>query len=567
VIRRHIKKDKILLVNITRLGDMIQATPTIAGMKIENPNCHISVLVEKAFSEVCSHIPYVDEVIPIDLSLVVQALSREGEGVIDAFEYFDSVVQKLRKDKYDFCLNMSNSAYTALLIRLAGIERMGGWVSDAEGFRRIESDWARLFASNVFFRNRHFNSLNLVDIFRASADVEAHPQTLLLKIDDEALLYAREFLKNGGVPIKGGPPLRSGPLIAIQVGASQGKRQWAPEKFARLVRALHDVLGARVLLTGTKSELPLIERVAGIVSDLPVLVAAGKTNIPQLAALLSICDLLITGDTGTMHVGVAVKVPVVALFLASAYCFETGPYSADNIVIQPTIECGPCNPNKTCSRPDCHDRITPELVTELVKRRLNSDWSALPAELINWRQAVVYRSVFDEHGFLDFVPLNPIPRKAEFVMQEVYRRLWVDDIGGEIYYNRPKIPVARETSLIIADSVNIDELVGSIITIAKNGQKLLDELFLAVNNPTTSGSQLSELNDALGAMDRQVEELGLTTYILGPLSRMFVFARENLEGTDVEVLGKQMKQVYVDLERRSEKLIGYYKKVIQDYVL
>jgi ADP-heptose:LPS heptosyltransferase len=558
--RRHIKKEKILLVNITRLGDMIQATPTIAGMKMENPLCHIAVLVEKTFAEVCSHIPNVDEVIPIDLSMCVQSIAREGEGIIDAFEYFDGIIKKLRDEKYDFCLNMSNSAYTALLIRLAGIERMGGWVSDAEGYRRIESDWARLFAANLFFGNRQFNGLNLVDIFRASADVEAHPESLLLSIDDEALGYACEFLKSGEVSKEGAP------LVAIQVGASQVKRQWAPQKFSELIRHLNQKLGARVVLTGTKAELPLIERVKEGVADLPVLVAAGKTNIPQLAAVLSKCDLLVTGDTGTMHVAVAVNVPVVALFLASAFCFETGPYSAGNIVIQPTIECGPCNPNKSCARPDCHDTISPELVTELVSRRLKNDWSEIPADLVNWRQAVVYRSEFDEHGFLDFVPMNPIPRKNDFIMREVYRRLWVDDLGGEIYRNRPRIPVARETSLVICDNLDVEKLASDVAGLAKTGQRVLDQLFLAVNDPSVSGPQLAELNGALNDIDRQVEELGLTMHILGPLARMFIFARENLEGTDVMVLGQQMKQAYIDLERRGEKLFGYYTQVIGDYI-
>lgn len=556
--RRHIKKEKILLVNITRLGDMIQATPTIAGMKMENPSCHISVLVEKSFAEVCSHIPHVDEVIPLDLSMCVQALARDGDGIIDGFEYFDSVIKKLREDRYDFCLNMSNSAYTALLIRLAGIERMGGWVSDAEGYRRIESEWARLFAANLFFGNRHFNSLNLVDIFRASADVEAHPESLLLTIEDKALEYAREFLKEGGI-VKDGCP-----LIAIQVGASQGKRQWAPKKFAQLIRHLHQKLGARIVLTGTKSELPIIERVTKEVSDLPVIVAAGKTNIPQLAAVLGQCDLLVTGDTGTMHVAVAVKVPVVALFLASAYCFETGPYSAGNIVIQPTIECGPCNPNKSCARPDCHDSVSPELVTELVGRRLRQDWSELPPNLVNWRQAVVYRSDFDEHGFLDFVPMHPIPRKNEFVMREVYRRLWVDDIGGEIYRQRPRITVARETSLVISDNLDVETLAYHLGELAKSGQRVIDQLISAVNDPSVPGSRLGEINGALNEIDRKVEELGLTMHILGPLARMFIFARENLNGTDVMVLAQQMKQAYIDLERRGDKLFDYYKQVVNE---
>jgi ADP-heptose:LPS heptosyltransferase len=556
--KRHIEKNKVLLVNITRLGDMIQATPTIAGLKMENPECYIAVLVEKAFSEVCSHIPYVDEVIPIDLGLMVQALAREGEGIIDAYEYFDGIVHRLREAQFDFCLNMSNSAYTALLIHLIGITRMGGWVADSEGYRRIESDWARLFASNVFFRNRHFNSLNLVDIFRASADVEQHPDSLIIGLDEDALKYSQELLSESGLSGKK-------PLIAIQVGASQGKRQWASRHFARMAIQFRNELDAGLIFTGTRSELPLIEQVlteCNFCDGDKVLVAAGKTNVPQLGALLSYCDLLVTGDTGTMHMAVAVKVPVVALFLASAYCFETGPYSADNIVIQPTIECGPCNPNKLCARPDCHDHVSPELVVELVRRRLANDWSLLPDDLYDWQRAIVYRSCFDEYGFLDFVPMHSVDVRPETIMQEVYRRLWMDEIGGQIYRQRDfKVNRDKGSLNIIEGDFDIEILSNKVIEVARRGQLLIDNLHLAVADAKVPVETLSIINQELSEADKFIEEYGLTNHILGPLARMFVFARENLAGSDVTELAKQMKTIYVDLERRASKLTKYYSEV------
>jgi hypothetical protein len=163
------------------------------------------------------------------------------------------------------------------------------------------------------------------------------------------------------------------------------------------------------------------------------------------------------------------------------------------------------------------------------------------------------------------LPLNPIPKRSDFIMREVYRRLWVDDIGGEIYRNRPKVPVARETSLIISDNLDVEQLAIDVATLAKTGQRVLDQLCRAVDDPSFSGPQLGELNDALNDIDRQVEELGLTMNILGPLARMFIFARENLVGTDVMALSQQMKQAYIDLERRGGKLFSYYRDVIGEY--
>src|SRR5690349_11470534 len=98
--RRHVEKSNVLLVNITRLGDMLQATPTIAGRKMENPDCKITVLVEKQFDAVCHSIPNVDEVLSIDLSYTVQNLAREQDGIVEAYEYVSGMVDELRRRSY-----------------------------------------------------------------------------------------------------------------------------------------------------------------------------------------------------------------------------------------------------------------------------------------------------------------------------------------------------------------------------------------------------------------------------------------------------------------------------------
>ena len=554
--QRYPNKKKILLVNITRLGDMIQATPTIAGLKKENPDCHISVLVEKGFAEVCNYIPHIDQVIPLDLPMMVTAIAREGDGIVDAYDYLDRVVKALRDQQFDYCVNMSNSAYTALLLRMVKVDRLGGWVSDPEGFRLIESNWARLFCTNVYHRNRFFNSLNLVDIFRCSADVVKHPQTLLLNIPNDAQAYASELLsKQPG----------KGPRIAIQVGASQQKRQWAPSHFAELLKLLVERLDANLVLTGTKKELEIINQVTDIYNSDRILIAAGQTNIPQLAGVLKDCDVTITGDTGTMHVSVAVSTPVVAMFLASAYGFETGPYSAGNIVVQPSIACGPCNPNKLCSRPDCHDLVSPELMFQLVARQINPDGFDVSAEFFNPSEFVVYESSFDEHGFIELLPIHSIPRRINWVMKEVYRRLWLDDLGDLVYTDlslRPKF--SKPSSLIVVDENEegrFFEGISWLLDLTRRGKANLERLEVAVSDDSSLPGELSSLSDAISAIEQQIEDLGYQISLFGPVTRMFTIDKENLIGTEPLHLASQMRDVFSTLERRVIKLKDYYNEV------
>ena len=92
------------------------------------------------------------------------------------------------------------------------------------------------------------------------------------------------------------------------------------------------------------------------------------------------------------------------MFLASAYGFETGPYSEGNLVLQPVIGCGPCNPNKPCIGLECHDHIDADMLADLTMRRIAGDFRELPADLaskVDPSRVILYRSAFDQHGFCD----------------------------------------------------------------------------------------------------------------------------------------------------------------------
>lgn len=547
--RRFVEKNNVLLVNITRLGDMLQATPTIAGIKMENPNCKVTVLVEKQFEDVCHSIPNIDEIVSLDLAMTCRCLAREQDGIIDAYEYVGDVVRDLRTKRFDYCLNMSSSAYTALLLKLVGIERNGGWTSDDEGFRVIESEWARLFATSVYHQNRQFNSLNLVDVFRCSADVDQHPRKLLINVQESDKTYAEELIREAGFT-------NTGPLIALQAGASQEKRQWSSERFIKLAKILVDKYQARIILTGSSKERSIIDPIKFGVNSPNVVSFAGKTSIPQLAAVLQRAAVTITGDTGPMHMSVAVGTPVVAMFLASAYGFETGPYSEGNIVLQPLISCGPCNPNKPCARPDCHDQIDPEVVAELAILRTRGEVTSIPDSLVDSRQAIAYRSEFDQFGFLDFRPLNSPAGDEHRRFRQAYRKMWLEELGGLASASSVQ---GGTRSLAVLDS-SLGGLT-EVLDAAHNGRRLIDELSALIRNSDSVPQRLGEVNRQLTELDREIEQKGFHHPALGPLTRMFVFAKENLSGSEALDLASQMGRIYDDLDTRGRKLAHFYREL------
>jgi ADP-heptose:LPS heptosyltransferase len=147
--------------------------------------------------------------------------------------------------------------------------------------------------------------------------VDTHPKNLLINVEQPSLDHCETLVNEAQFT-------NTGPLIAIQAGASQGKRQWNPKQFVSLITILVEKHNARVVLTGAAKERHIIDPIVEGCASRNVVSVAGKTSVPQLAAMLKMSDVLVTGDTGPMHISVAVGTPVVSMFLASAYGLRQG---------------------------------------------------------------------------------------------------------------------------------------------------------------------------------------------------------------------------------------------------
>lgn len=138
--------------------------------------------------------------------------------------------------------------------------------------------------------------------------------------------------------------LADGPVVGIFPGGNASSRRWDPERFAAVARRLAGE-GARVVVFGGPSERGLAAEVAGDVA----LNVAGRTDLPLLAAGLAACDLLITNDTGPMHLAAAVGTATISLWGAGDPA-ETGPLGEGHVLLRrPDLPCAPCVRNE-CPR-------------------------------------------------------------------------------------------------------------------------------------------------------------------------------------------------------------------------
>jgi ADP-heptose:LPS heptosyltransferase len=512
---------KIVVLNLTRLGDLLQTSPTIAGLKAQHPGAEVTVCVERNFAEVCRGLPGVDRVWEIDLDRLGRLLLADD--LAAAYREVETLVAALRAERFDFALNYSSSRMSAVLMHLVGVPDTRGWTMTGDGHRVITHRWSRLFSASALTRRQA--PFNLVDCYKRVADVRRGPERLLFEVPAAARERATELLREAGHAAE--------PIVALQLGASRAARQWPASSFVALVRELEARLGARVLLCGGGGERPVAAEVATAVGASAIDVC-GRTSIADLAALLERAQVLVTGDTGPMHVGVAVGTPVVALFFGPALPFDTGPYAADHVCLHADVPCAPCDHSVTCLDPFCRDTLAPSAVAAAVAARHASDWRALAAAADRFPALRWYRTRFDAEGLFDLEPVGSRPMSDGERLRRAHRALWKTVLDG----TAPPpggVPVAASA-----------EVVRALETRAAEGSALAREVVGLVGRGDLSA--LERAARRLEALAADIIRDGAIHEPIALLVQMFRFEREALEGDDVPTLAAATRRVHESFE-------------------
>ncbi|TBR21283.1 MAG: glycosyltransferase family 9 protein, partial [Candidatus Nitrosotenuis sp.] len=351
---------KILVLNFTRIGDLIQTSPLLSGLKDEFPGCHITLAANVSFAGICQNLPNIDTTVVFDPKRFIHADGGQTS-ITDVYNYLDEFVTHLAAEKFDILINLSHSNLTAIMGRLLNIPDVRGIGIDGEGNKLVHGSWLMYFSSLLSFRL--YNTFNIVDIYQLGGGVRPKGRGLFIDSAKPSSLAA-PLLAELGVA-------EGDRLIGIQAGASMKERRWPSRNFAKSADILARRWNAKVALLGAASEKELVDEVAAAM-EMPHINLAGKTSLEQLIGVVKRCGVLVTNDTATMHIAAATGTPIVALFLVHAYGFETGPYCDKAVILEPEIPCFPCLHSSTCPHYACLEYVTPEMVADAADHLANN---------------------------------------------------------------------------------------------------------------------------------------------------------------------------------------------------
>ncbi|HEX8897678.1 MAG TPA: lipopolysaccharide heptosyltransferase II, partial [Chthoniobacterales bacterium] len=294
-----LKPFRILILASNWLGDSVISVPAVRAIKSGRPDAQITIAAPEKIASVWKLVPEVDAVLPIN-----------------AKKIFATVNALRRQPPFDVAILFPNSLRAALEVWFAGVPRRVGFPGHSRRWllNQIVSEEPRRGP----IQHQVYRYLRMA---RELGGPEAAPEM-------------RKFLpriKTNGAPAK----------LALCPGAEYGPAKcWLPERFAEVALAIAEQRPVQWVLFGTAADR---ERGAAIEATLGAhcLNRIGQTTLDQLAAELGECALLLTNDTGTMHLATLLGVPVVAVF-GSTEPRLTGPLGSGHDVIRHQVECSPC---------------------------------------------------------------------------------------------------------------------------------------------------------------------------------------------------------------------------------
>lgn len=348
------RRTRILVRSTNWIGDCVISMPAVQRLRELDPTAFIAMLCKEPLAELWRHNPFLDKVIPFQGSPDIGDLARA---------------------EFDIAILFPNSFRSAWEAKRIGIPRRIGrrghsrrWLltdvlpepdSERPSYQRVEVDGKAIKVKRIpSARHQAYHYLDLVAYLGGNPEL-TQPK---IHVAVEEIPKLTKFFRDDGLP-----------CIGINAGAAYGPaKRWPPDQFATVARQIAEHYDCRWILLGGSADVTVAGEIEQALrqADIPtkeIVNVAGKTSLHDLFLLLKMCTVLITNDSGPMHVAAALGTPLVAIF-GSTSPELTGPLGPQSVVVQEKPACSPCFLRECPIDLRCMTRITAEqVVGEVLK--------------------------------------------------------------------------------------------------------------------------------------------------------------------------------------------------------
>lgn len=335
---------RILLIKPSSLGDIVHALPVVAALKERWPAAHLTWFVKRQWADLVERAEGVDRVWPVDATV------RSWLGQ----------VRGLRHERFDLAVDLQGLFRSGALARLSGAPMRVGFANGREG-----SPW--FYTHRVPVPNPEMHAVDRYLLVAAALGIgpPATPQ-FRFKLSEKDVAVVRELFQRRGVSV-------DKPWVAMNVSARWTTKRWPLSSFAAVLDQFGKDGVGPIAVIGSSDEQRDANQLRALTTT-PFIDLTGAVPLGCLPALLSKAAVMITNDSGPMHVAAALGIPVVAMFGPTS-AIRTGPYGTGHRILTGQVPCRPCFSRVCRHSPEmeCLHLITPDQVAEAARRLLTSE--------------------------------------------------------------------------------------------------------------------------------------------------------------------------------------------------
>ncbi len=345
-----VPKPKFLIVQPSRMGDIIFALPAVVEIKKKYPNAYISWIADERCADIIRDNSLIDNLIVFDRRKI-------------SLSYIGKMKKILRAENFDISIDFHGLFKSAFIVMLAGAKiKLAS--SSTNGMRELS--W--MFSKEIKPDNviSHCIERHLAVAKYLGCEFDINNLDFHLEITDKYVAEVKEILKKENADL-------NKKIILVHPGGGWISRRWQSDKFAKTIDLINKNYDVNVMLIGGKeggaSEKGLDEEIISMLETQKIINLTGKLTLKQLMALFTMANLFLANEAGPMHIATALKVPSVAI-LGPTDANRTGPFKGNTTVVQKKVSCQPCR-NRTCTKVDCMKLISVDEIYGLITDKLS----------------------------------------------------------------------------------------------------------------------------------------------------------------------------------------------------
>jgi lipopolysaccharide heptosyltransferase I len=342
-----LRPGKVCVIKPSALGDVVSAFPTLSALRALWPGAEIVWVINAALRGLVDGHPEIDRVIPYD-----RAHAGPKPRGMAGFARF---LKTLRRERFELTIDLQGLLRSGVMAAATGAPVRVGLSDAREG--------AAWFYTHRVVPPGSLDEAHAVDrllsIARAFGADVSRPRFAVAVADDDRAWAERAL---AGV---------ARPRLALNLGARWETKRWPPEHFAAVARRAVESRGAGLLAVGAPEDRPHVAELIRHLDPIPVLDLCGRTTLPQLAALAERSDVVLSNDTGPLHLAVAAGARVVGVYTCTSPRLN-GPYGPLSLAAETRVWCKGSY-RVTCPRRlECMAELTPDRVWPLVLAQLDA---------------------------------------------------------------------------------------------------------------------------------------------------------------------------------------------------